>query len=408
MTEKTRTRMTLGKTGLAAVLLFVCASTGTANEVSAVWTRLYARAVTFPQKQQIMMNIVEQHSRDMVPVLIDALDQEIRNFRNTTSLTEKTMQIDLMTTIVKELGRLKATESQVVVMETVKNAEDPILKGEAILTLGKIGARQYAGELALMLRNLNFNMEYTENQRENEIEAYALVRALERLRSEDGFEPVFFASLGWYSSQSGVKERAGKAMVMMVDDPTDQLLDILLNNPDYTYKLAALEAEERSAAPEDRKADVAAAALDEGLKYSPKNLTERSQLKTLRLYAMAMMKKYPQPDDPQLLTNMERMIALYRADRVFQEDEMITLMETMGTFSGEETAGILSNFLAYYNMRRDAGPPDSYRIVRSLIQALGSVGHISGLEELTMVTISDAWEASVRREAFAAIEKIKP
>ena len=81
---------------------------------------------------------------------------------------------------------------------------------------------------------------------------------------------------------------------------------------------------------------------------------------------------------------------------------------TMGTFEGEETARILSEFLGYYNLRRDAGPPDSYRIVRALIQALGTVGHTAGLEELTMVTISEAWEAAVKRAAAAALRKINP
>ena len=177
-----------------------------------------------------MMNIVEQHNRDMIPVMTDALDQEIRSFRNTSGITQKRMQIDLMTVIVRELGRLKAAESDAVLMETVRITKDPILKGEAVLSLGKTGARQYSDQLALMLRNLNFNMDGIQNQRENEIEAYALVRALELLRSESGFEPVFFASLGWYSTQSGVKERARRALVVMVDDPSEQLSSILLNN----------------------------------------------------------------------------------------------------------------------------------------------------------------------------------
>jgi len=394
--------------GLFLLLLVfgLCIQSLSANEVSAVWTRLYARARTLPQKQQIMMNIIDQHNRDMVPVLTEALDQELRNLRNTAGLTDKAMQIGLMTMVVKELGRLKAGESRDLVMETVRAVQDPLLKGEAILTLGKIGAREYEEELSLMLRNLNFNMDDIENQRQNEIAAYALVRALQRMRSEAGYEAVFFASLGWYSPQSGVRQRAEEALVSMVDDPSPMLLAIILNNKDYPNKLAALRAEELSIAPEDKKAELAAAGLDEGLKYSPKNLTERGQLKALRLYAMGMLKKYPRPEDPGLLGNMNRIIKLYQSDRVFDEDEMITLMETMGTFEGREPASILSDFLAYYNLRRDAGPPDSYRIVKSLIQALGTIGDIAGLEELTMVTISESWEASVRRDATSAIEKI--
>lgn len=400
------------KNGKIAVLLFVLLSAVVtylpANEVAAVWTRLYDRAVSYPQKQQIMMNIVEQHDRDMIPVLTDALDVEVRNLRNTENITEKSMQIDLMKMIVMELGELKANEAAAVLHETAMNVDDPFLKGEALISLGKVGARQYVNELALLLRNLNFNMEAIRNQRENEIVAYALVVALERLRDTAGYEPVFFASLGWYSPLSGVKERAEKALVVMVDDPTPQLLEILRNEKNFENKLAALQAEEKSTASEQNKAEVAAVGLTEGLKYAEKNLTEERQLKTLRLYALGLLKKYPMPQDTDIASTMDRMIQLYRAQREYDEDEMITLLETMGGCEGQEAiARSLASFLGYYNEQREVRPPDSYRIVKTLIQALGSVGHQAGLEELTMVTFSNFWEGSVQREAKAAIEKIK-
>src|SRR6056297_1953654 len=104
-----------------------------ASEVSAVWTRLYERAVTYPQKQQIMLNILEQHDRELIPVLTEALDVEVRNLRNTSNITEKSMQIDLMRMVVKELGALKANEAREVLFETVRNVGDPFLKGEAII-----------------------------------------------------------------------------------------------------------------------------------------------------------------------------------------------------------------------------------------------------------------------------------
>jgi len=389
-------------------VFFAAGTLLSANEVSAVWTRLYERAETYPQKRQIMMNIVEQHNRDMIPVLTEALDTEVRNLRNTTNLTEKSLQIDLMKMIVMELGRLKANDAGEVLYETAQTAEDPILKGEALIALGKVGARQYAPELALMLRNLNMNVDATRDQRKNEILAFALVTALERFREESGYESVFFASRGWYSPLSGVKERAAKALQVMVDDPTEQLLGILQKDEDFENKLAALQAEENSSASDSSKAEVAAIGLTEGLKYSPRDLTEARQLKTLRLYSLGMLKKYPMPRETDITSYMDRMILLYRADRVFDEDEMITLLETMGSFEGEEgIAQSLAAFLGYYNERREVSPPESYRIVRALIQALGTVGHTAGLEELTIVTFSNYWEGSIQREAKAAIEKIK-
>lgn len=378
-----------------------------ANEVAAIWTRLYERARTLDQKQQIMMNIVEQNSRDMIPVLTEALNEEVRTFRNTANVTAKSQKNALMKMIVKELGRLKAREAAPIVWETVETVEEPLLKGEAIIAIGSMGGRQYAEEMAMMLRNINFNYDEIENQRENEIIAYSLVMALGRLKTEVGYAPVFFAAQGWYSGQSRVKELAKKVLQQMVDDPTEQLLTILRDNDEYELKLAALRAAEESTAPETGKAQVAAAALNEGLRYSPKNQAEKRQLKTIRLNALRMLKKYPQPESDTLMNNMTQMLRLYRVDRVFEEDEMITLLEAMGTYTGEEVARSLADLLAYYNERREFTAPDSYRIVRSLIQAIGDIGHIAGLEELTIITISEYWEGSIQRQAQAAIEQIQ-
>ncbi len=399
-----RTKLTV----LTLLLLAVVGSQfAVANEVAAIWTRLYERARTLDQKQKIMVNIVEQHSRDMIPVLTEALDEEVRTLRNTANVTEESQKNALMKMVVKELGRLKARDAAPIVWETVEAVDEPLLKGEAIVALGSMGARQYADEMAMMLRNINFNYDEIENQRKNEIIAYSLVMALGRLKVEVGYTPVFFAAQGWYSGQSQVKQLAERVLQQMVDDPSEQLLTILLENSDYELKLAALRASEESSAPETGKARLAAAALNEGLKYSPKNQTEKRQLKTIRLNALRMLRKYPQPENENLINNMAQMLRLYRVDRVFAEDEMITLLEAMATFSGEEIARPLAELMAYYNERREFTPPDSYRIVRALIQAMGDVGHIAGLEELTIITISEYWEGSIQREAQAAIDQIQ-
>jgi hypothetical protein len=205
------------------LFLIIAAPLFAQNEVSAVWSRLYSRASTLNQKKQILINIVEQHSRDMIPVLQKALIERIDDLRNPKSTTEREQAMELAKMVVKELGRLKASDTSRYVWEVVQSAEDPFLKGEAILALGKMGAREYAQELAMMLRNSNFNYDQLKNQRKNEIIAYSLVLALERMKHPAGYKPLFFASTGWYSGESMVKEKAKEALTVVVEDPTDQL-----------------------------------------------------------------------------------------------------------------------------------------------------------------------------------------
>jgi hypothetical protein len=392
---------------IVLVALFAGLHVLPADEVAAVWTRLYDRARNLDQKYQIMMNIVEQDSRDMVPVLTRALEEQVSNFENPRSTTEKQKQIRLTKMVVKELGNLKARDAADLTWQVVQNTDDAILKGEAVLALGKMGARKYGEQMALMLRNINYAGGEVNKQRENEILAYSLVKAFERLKHEAGLEHVFFASEGWYSSRSGVKEAAKKALQAMTDDPTDMLIEVVETNDDFKWKLAALEAERRSDAAPERKAEVAAAALEEGIRLSYENLVQKRQLKQLRLTALRMLTELPKPEGTGLVPNMRKMLLDYQRERAYDEDEILQLLQTMASFESDEMAEIVSDFLAYLNERREFGPVSSLRIAKQTIQTLGTIGSAKGIEELTVVKISEYWEGSVQREAEAALQKIQ-
>jgi len=386
--------------------MFGGAAAAAADETSAVWTRMYQRADSLQQKRQVMMNIIEQDNRDLTPVLRDALADQLSALRETQDTTEKQRQRELMKMIVAELGELKARDTAELVWEVVQAAEDAVLRGEAVKALGKMNARQYGEQMAMMLRNLNFG-DAQQNLREREILAYHLVRTLKRLQEPEAFSPLFFASQGWYSGRSQVKQEAREALKVVVDDPTEQLRSIVRNNTDYTLKLAALQAEANSDAPAAGKAQVAAAALDEGLSLNPENVQERQQLKNLRMEALRVMRDKPFPEEHELLENMQAMVNGYRTDRIYDMDEMLTLLETMGTYAREDVAKLLNNFLLYLTERRNSGLQMSLRLAKQTIQSLASTQQEIAQEGLTTVTISDEWEGSVQREAEAALERLR-
>jgi hypothetical protein len=376
-----------------------------ANEVAAVWTRLYERSTTLDQKLQIMQSIVDQNSRDMIPVLSDALEEQILSLENRTGTTERTKAINLITMIVKELGSLRAAEASSFIWQVVEAVENPVLKGEAIIALGRIGARQYASRMSTMLRNINFNYGELSSQRDNEIIAYALVVALERLKAEESYEPLFFASTGWYSTRSGIKELAKDALSTVVEDPADQLISIMEASDRYGIKESALSAGMASQAAETSKARIAAFAFSEGLRYTPKDGIERRELKSLRLAALRALKEL-EHKDAAVLDTMGRMLIAYQTERLYDEDEILALIDTMSGYKSDESARILADFLRYQTERRQFGPSDSLRIARATINALGEIGSMSGLEALAEVAVSSFWEGSIQREARSARERL--
>ena len=388
----------------AAAAMFLAASVY-ANEVSAVWGRLYKKASSLDQKYNIMVNIVEQHDRDMIPVLEEALQEQVLLMHGQKSVTDKMKSDRFTKLVVKELGRLKDRDAAPLIWDVAENIDDPFTKGEAIIALGRVGAKSYSNKLNLMLRNINMNYGDIQDQRKNEIVAYALVMALEKLKSPDSYTPLFFAANGWYSGRSGVKEKAAEALLNIVDDPTNQLLDIVKTAKDYSVKLAALEAGEKSKASAENKALLAVAALDQGLSISPQNPVEKQQLKSLRLKALVMLENgSSKPESAAPLIN--NMLIRYRTERLIDEDEMIQLFETAGTFHSDSVAKSLSDFLAYFTDRKESGGSVSMRLAKSVVMAMGNNGNKICFEELTRAQYSDSWENSIKREAKNAVEKL--
>ncbi len=389
----------------SVIVLLLLSSLLYGNEVSSVWTRLFRRASSFSQKSSIMLNIIEQNDREMIPVLMEALDEQIGALQNTGDITTRVQTNEYIKMIVKELGQLKAGESAPLIWQIVENSDDPFLKGEAIIALSRVGAGKYVSELNTMLRNFNFNFGDLQDQRNNEIVAYALVVALERLKKAESYSPLFFASTGWYSSKSGVRQKAGEALLTILDDPTGQLEKILIESKAYDVKLAALSAGENSGADDEKKSALAVTALMEGLQNSGVNPVERSQLKSLRVKALNILKNSTSKPE-EAVKYLSRMLILYRTDRLFDIDEMVNLFETLGTFSSDASVKAQTEFLAYLTDRRESGGNIDYRISKSSIIAIGNTGNPLGFEELANVQYSDSWENAVKREAKNAIAKL--
>lgn len=388
------------------IIALLLSSSVYANEVSAVWERLYKRAGSLSQKYNIMVNIVEQHSRDMIPVLEQALGEQVSNMRNIGDVTNRMENNKFTKLVVKELGRLKDRDAASLLWDVVENSEDPFVKGEAIIAMGRVGARDYINKLNLMLRNLNMNFGNIQDQRKNEIVAYALVMALEKLKSPDSYTPLFFAANGWYSSKSGVKQKAQDALLTIVDDPTEQLIVIIKDTKEYDLKLAALKAGEMSKASDENKSLMAVAALDQGLTHSPQNVVEKTQLKSLRIKALEILESSPSKPES-AVSLMESMLIGYRTERLFDEDEMIQLFETFGTYHSDSSAKALSDFLSYFTDRKESGGRVSFRLSKSVVMAMGNNGNKICFEELTRVQYSDSWENSIKREAKNALTKLK-
>jgi len=380
------------------ILLFLLITIGVsfASETTDVWSRLYNQAKTYEQRYETMLNIAELEDRDLAPFLSTALNDLILTWKNPVNSNQLTLHNQLMELIVEQLGSLKARDSADYLFTVVKDTEDPFLKRAALIALGKVGGTAYADEIAMLLRNLNFKP--GKASQAEEAVAYGCITALERFKEPIGYEPVFFASIGWYTDR--IKSKARIALEIILADPSEVLGDIIKNNSIFKVKLQALNQEDRSNAPAEKKIEVATTALDQGLINVGRDVTEKQILQNLRVKAIEMLTllKF---DSIRAISLMEEM--LYKD---YDVNGKLSTIQALGSCPKTEAAEALINFLAELNHGQEIGLPDKdNRIVISTIRALGNTKNKLAHPQLLRVKFA-GYGSEVVREAGEALIKL--
>jgi hypothetical protein len=366
-----------------------------ADEVTEMWARLYKQADTLKQKYEIMQNIVEMSNRDIIPLLIDALDELIQQSIY-LDRKEKVILNDLKILVVNKLGELRAENAADYIFTVVIEADDPQLKSEALITLGDIGADEYARDIALILKNLSLYR--GENVRADEAVAYGCVLALEKMRDPIGYLPVFFTTTAGFSRK--IKDAAEKALGTMTDDPSEILAGLVKNESSFDMKLEGLKAENRSKAPPQKKIEVATIALNEGLINKPANMDEAAVLKELRRLAMEMIINIG-TSQTETIPLLEKVLYLNN-----DPSEKTFAIEALRSISGDRAAGALARFLGYQNDRQQSGvSTEDNRVVLATIKALGNVQSRVGYEELLRSKYV-GYPAIVGREADRVLKSL--
>ena len=366
------------------------------DEVSEVWTRVYLQTKTLEQKYEVMQNIIELDNRDMIPLLIQALD-DLNSQNRKRSKSRAVLQKELKILIIKELGDLKVTEAAAVIYKTMKESQDPYSKKDALIALGEIGAKSYTSEIAKILRNLSL-YRGADVSGDDSI-AYGCILALEMLKEPKGYRSVFFASLAGFSPK--VTEMAENALPNIVEDPTKILKEIMLNESSLKIKLEALKAVKRSGAPDENKIDLAVEALNLGLSISPSDVGGQSTLIEMRRTAMEMFITY-EADKKEAVPLIEKTLYMNVHD-----SEKVFALEALRVMSNDDAANTLNRFLTHQIDREMAGvSARDNRMIIATVRAMGNANCNVGTRELMQVQYA-GYPSTVVREAEKALKSLE-
>jgi hypothetical protein len=364
-----------------------------------VYSQIYDSAQTQQEKLGILQTIIEEKIDGAGEFYAKALHALVLGYGNIRGSTEINAANEQAIILSSQVGTEKQTGSAEDLWRVVQQFPFPLARAEALMSLGKIQAKAYLPQVITLLRNINIRAEYKSDNLSGERVAYGAIISLEKLADPSAYLEVYNASKAWYSDR--IKSQAVKSLPVVSSDPGPYLKRVIQTPGDYAVKLAALQSIEASGIPNDNKADIAAASLNEAWKAVTADVALQSTLRQIRTLAMTMITKYGAPD-----TSVYPLLG-----RCYNEapdiNEKLTAVQTLAALASDDSARLLTGFLTELNTKRQRGNINQQdeQLIRAVIPALGTVKKPIARPELNRLK-SLGWADIVKRLADDALKSI--
>ena len=382
---------------LAAVVSLLALSLY-AGDTAEMWSRVYLRSTSLDQKTTAMEKMVQLDDPALEITMTLALDELINGALATQAVGPNSyVWENLVRMVMNELAQYQAVDSAYLINQVVEERSG-IIKADAIMALGDMRAMVYAPGIATMLRNLNMNS--SGNKSASELIAYSSVYALGKMKAVEGFSPVFYAQVGWYSRRTRLM--AEKVLSEMLEDPSDEFLKII-KDADYKNKLIALNGELQSTAPAEGKEKVVIEALKQGIETFSSDPTELSDLYQLRIAALTACYQLG-------ISNADTLgyfLKAYKdADKL---EEKILVVQAVGTNGSDEAVKMMGEWLNDFHERMlsHLNPSnDEITLITQLIYGLELSGNPLAKPLLSEIEVY-GYSNKINRAAAAALKKME-
>jgi hypothetical protein len=366
-----------------------------------IWTEIYNGESTISGQLLTLQMVAKQEESGSGPFFAAALNRLLRQYPTLKRPNDFAAADECAMIIARELGTAKYAEAGPDIWKAVETFNNPLVKSELVIALGKAGALDYLPHVVQLLTDLNtiIPSEQEVQIRDSRL-AYGAILSLENFKDISGYLPVFFAANGWYDSR--IKTQAAASLPAITSDPTEPLLQVL-QSPGYPYsiKYLALQSEDASRAPGASKSRAALVALAEGWKAATADIHQRNELARLRKLSIDMIRRYGTEDDNTVYINLAR---CYREG--IDINEKLDAVQALSVIGTNQAAFLLNSFILAIHQRRQSNAltRDDDQLVQALIAALGATKRSVGRTSLTMIQQSPAWTNKIRTQAGAALE----
>lgn len=369
-----------------------------ANEEAEVYKQIYMEADSLQQKYAAALNLVELQDRDLAPVLAEALADLVRTQNSYTQSTDKELYARSVTLLAAAMGDYKYDDAAPSLWAVVQDVPDPLAKAEALMALGKMRSIAYAERIALLLRN--FDIAPGPDRSSDEKVAYACILALEKLKDQRGFMPVFYATDAWYTLR--VRQQAERSLPNVVADPTDSIVEII-RNESAERKVTALRLNAASQATPERKTQAALLALGVGQNNMPRDKTEAKVLADLKKLALRSLIGFRASGEDAVNA------AVYSYNNGYDDEERLIALQYLGSNPGDASATALRDIILKLNADQRSGLTDEVRnrMAKAAIENAGATRNKLLRAALISVSTNDKWSGGIILAAQNALKALQ-
>jgi hypothetical protein len=365
------------------------------------YTYLYNSAESIGDRIHILRQVQEANLSDSEEFFANALSRLLTEYPNTHITLERDAADSTARFLAGVLGDKHYTPAGGNLWRLVEVFANPLVKADALIALGKVGAVFYCPHVLQTLQDLNAHPVL--DREGGERIAYGAIIALEsyqdlpdELRKEAAIT-VYLASAGWYSDR--IQNQARTSLKAISEDPVEPYVSIIRGSSySYESKYQALQDLNAGDAAAAAKSATAVIALTEGWRLPTNDLRTRAVLTNIRKLAIQMINRY-RPEDPAIYPLLERS---YRYGTDTQEK--LDTVGALASLSTDEAVERLTSFLMIINGKLQSNilTADDQQMVRALIPAIGAAGNPKG-QPVIRTVLSLSWNDAVKRLANEAL-----
>ena len=300
--------------------------------------------------------------------------------------------------LVERLGYTNSLEDADIIFTIFKSSDNSHLVRSAIEALGRIDAVQYSDNIIELLEDSNTKQYFLITQgyenvlKENEDTAWSCVLALENLHSKKCYEPLFHTRMSDYSKESGVQDRAAKAMAVIVRNPTSILKDISDREHSSKGRTLILDLSKQSNALEVQKVDLAAYIFSE-------TIVNDYEFGDYMLSACAAIEKSPY--------KVRGTEAALKKVLYGSYSPAFTDLAIKAAPHCQNGVNVLSDYLREQNnyTKEGATKYENHQVVLMVINSLGKSGDANAADQL-IVAKDAGWPPEIKQAADAALDNL--